>query len=362
MHASIACILLGGLGDVLLFSPVLLALRQALPAAPLTLFLEERSLPALALLSEVDQAIPLQVQGQPKWRLAWQLCQRLRQSHFDVVLSAGSSPMIAAMLALSGVRQRVGYDTGHWTRRLLTHRAPLDKQAYAGQMYVSLANAWLSDVLGQPEFSAPAIPSLQPPSPEIMHWAQAQLGETNGVPGWVLLHPGVSQVGLSKGIDKTWPAASWARLAQQLIEAGHPVALVGGPDDAQAVAAILDALPEAARTHPRFQNLYGQTPTFLHLAGLIHAARVLVAVDSSPMHLAVGLQTPVVAIFGPTNPKKLLPYASFCQAVTVADLLCRPCLWDVRQRNCDTPVCLEVPVSAVWEALGQVLQQPQLKT
>jgi ADP-heptose:LPS heptosyltransferase len=168
----------------------------------------------------------------------------------------------------------------------------------------------------------------------------------------ILLHPGVSQAGLKKGINKTWSASAWAELILQLSR-DHFVYLTGGPDDTEMVAAIEAALPSSLK---HFANLVGKTKSFAELATLMSLMDAIVCVDSAPLHLAVGLNKPTVALFGPTNEKKLTPPNSpFVKTVSVEGLSCRPCLWHNRKQNCDTSTCLTIEPKYVVKALEELL-------
>jgi ADP-heptose:LPS heptosyltransferase len=128
----------------------------------------------------------------------------------------------------------------------------------------------------------------------------------------VLVHPGTSKLALDKGIIKTWPPADWAALIDRLLVAGDTqVILAGGPDDETTIAEIVGALGASA-SHSLFYNAYGKTSSLRDLVALMQLSDALVCVDSAPMHLGVGLHKPMVALFGPTDPGKLLwPDARF---------------------------------------------------
>jgi ADP-heptose:LPS heptosyltransferase len=87
------------------------------------------------------------------------------------------------------------------------------------------------------------------------------------------------------------------------------------------------------------------------LGGFIQRAKVMVCVDSAPLHLGVGLGTNLVAIFGPTDEHKLLPPESPQIKVIQAGTHCRPCLWATRQTTCEALSCLkEIEVAQVYQA------------
>jgi ADP-heptose:LPS heptosyltransferase len=131
---------------------------------------------------------------------------------------------------------------------------------------------------------------------------------TNGGDRLVLIHPGVSQLSLAKGVVKTWGADNWCQLILKLAQQpGIRVAVAGGPDDAQVVADIFLALQaKDSNTQAAVANLMGVTSNIADLVALIALCDLLVCVDSAPMHLAVALNKPLVALFGPTDPNKLL--------------------------------------------------------
>lgn len=357
---KIAFINFGGIGDEILFSPVIEEVKKYLPQAHITVFLEDRSQSVRDILPHLDSVIPLEIQNQPKWKAFFQLWSLLRNKYFDVVISSGSNPMIPVLLWLSGIPIRVGFGTGKTSQKFLTvegYLAPKEKRiGYAADMYFTLANSFLTWLLKEKYTPmSPVLPHLKPISSSDLEWAQAKLN-TSASGQKILIHPGVSTISVQKNILKSWPAASWAQLIQQLAQEGHAVFLVGGPDDRETVESIRKQLPTDL---PNFTDLYGQTKNLKQLAALIQTADLLIGVDSSPMHIAVGYQKPTVALFGPTDEKKLLPSGDpRFQAVTASDLACRPCLWDVRDDSCDQPVCLDVPVESMLQAVHSILNRP----
>jgi putative inorganic carbon (HCO3(-)) transporter len=347
----------GGIGDEILFAPVIEAFRRALPHARTTLILEDRSQVVVDLLDGVDDFIALDIQGQSRSNSFFQLLKALRSQRFDLVISSGSNPFIPILLFLSGIPIRVGFGTGAISRYFLTVEAPLapkhDRKGYAAVMYFALAQSFLTWLFPN-DYTPPAhiLPHLKPPGLEELRWVKSIL-RPDDPHRKIVIHPGVSAVSVQKNILKSWSPKAWAELIYLLTSAGNQVFLAGGPDDKQAVEGIQQELPPDM---PHFTNLYGQTKSLKQLAALIMECDLLIGVDSSPMHIAVGYGKPVVALFGPTDEKKLLPlnHPRF-KAVTMPDLTCRPCLWDTRNECCDTPVCLDVPVALVLAAVESVL-------
>lgn len=355
----IALLNFGGIGDEILFSPVIHAVHQAHPEAELTLVLEQRSKSIIELLPQVRHFETINLDHQSRLGVFRQLLGILRRGRYDAVISSGSSPFIAVLLWASGIPVRVGFDSGKPTRMLLSKPAPLNRKAYAGQMYFTLAQTFL-EITGKPVPAlAEGLPRLNAPPEAIAH-ARSVLESLESSPpeSRIMIHPGVSRMSVQKNILKAWPIACWQALILSLAQR-YPqskIYLLGGPDDAEVIAA-LEGFRSTLSPELQLQivSLVGKTRSFQELAGLITLADVLVSVDSAPMHLAVGLNRNVVAIFAPTDPEKLVPKVPTVEVAAREDLACRPCLWDVRKVSCEAPVCLEVPVERVFNKVEALL-------
>lgn len=352
----------GGIGDVLLFSPVIAAIRAALPEAHLALFVEERSLVARELLAGVDSFHPLPTHRLNHRQLGWFLLNELGKRHLDAVLSTGTSPWLPFILTASGIPYRVGYERAGFGNRWLSRIAPLNRHAYAADMHFSLATAFLRGMGVTPpgEETLPRRPIIALPTAAEQEHAESLLQPSAGfgVPPKtrVLIHPGVSLASVNKGIFKGWTASQWVQLIL-LLSAQNQVVLAGGPDDTALLADIHAGLPGELRN---ITSLAGQTRSLRDLAAVMSRVDCVVCVDSSPLHLAVGLQRPTVALFGPTDERKLTPPKSpWVWVVTVPDLPCRPCLWDKRQTNCEASTCLQWDVGTVHKAVAEQLQISQ---
>ena len=134
-----------------------------------------------------------------------------------------------------------------------------------------------------------------------LDWAEAErerLGLDQG--GYVLIHGGSSQSSIEKGIEKTYPTAGWKAIVQefQTRQPEMPIVLVEGPDDADIVGSLVSVVSGLKVVQP---GDIGK------LAAMIAGASLMICTDSAPMHLAVSLQVYTVALFGPTDPAKLLP-------------------------------------------------------
>lgn len=337
----------GGIGDEILFFPVIQGLRETYPNSRITMLVEPRCAGIGAFNPAIDEVLTFDIKAKPGPAELMGLVGELRKRKFDLAISSGSSALVPILLWLTGARYRAGYGASR-TAPLLTYKAPLDKQQYAADMYYDLIREWVPSPNRLPQVAI---------APADRLWAKEFMAERGVQPGEpvVMLHPGCSRLSVLKGFIKSWDPQNWAELARRLAADGLRVLIAGGPDDAETLEAIraqMAASPELAGV----LDADGQTKGLGQLAALIEQASVLVAVDSAPMHLGVAVAKPTVAIFGPTDPRKLLPEGTVHQAVHVSGLDCRPCLWDRRQTTCEALTCLkDLSVDMVEQAVRRVL-------
>ena len=216
----------------------------------------------------------------------------MRDREYDIALALGQRRAVGFLLWLSGIPTRVGYGGGggEW---FLTNPVPLNQNQYAAVMYHDLLKGLDIDT-PSPELAV-SVPAKD------LEWSDGErkrLGIQNG--GYVIIHGGSSQLAQLKGIDKIYPVASWKAIVQdfQQKQPDLPIVLVKGPEDGDFVTALLKSTPKLKVTSP--SNI-GE------LVALIAGANLMLCTDSAPMHLAIAAQTYTLALFGPTDPGKLLP-------------------------------------------------------
>ncbi len=352
----------GGIGDEILFLPTLKEVKRLLPSCRISLILEPRSKSVKEVSNLVDEVLLFDIKKKPlKPGDYLELLNLTRSGKYDLVISSGSSPMVAMLLFASGIPVRIGYGTSALSRLLLTHPVPLNKEQYAGNMYHDLSGG-LARYLGQEESSQQKsrqaaviqIPEVyvQESSRERMKAAlaeeEAQLearlkdlssatatnadigtDTTSGAAAKakkrLLLHPGTSRLAVQKGIIKTWESKHWLDLIRKLLKLDNTeVILAGGPDDEEVMKDLQAELGEEAK---RIINFYGKTKSLADLAALIEMTDLFICVDSAPMHVAVGLNKKVVALFGPTEPAKLIPQTkNFCALTDASEQVVRSLL------------------------------------
>ena len=313
----------GGIGDEILFQPIISALRKSFPSAKITLCLEERSKAFVNLTNLLDNYFFANIKTKNKYLEMIKFYFKALTGRYDLVISTGANPLISVLLFFTGIKTRVGYGTSKFASKLLTHAVTLNKNQYAALMYFDL---------------------IRPVSNSSFEIPKIEVEELNKIPNSVLVHPGVSLISTSKNIIKTISAKKWSELIIKLLEEGKKVFLAGGPDDTKCINSIRDNIKNADLSN--FTDLFGKTKNIYDLAKLIKQAEVLICSDSAPMHIGVAVGTKTIAIFGPTDEKKLLPESDNFFAIT-NEINCRPCLWDKRQTTCEKLDCLDIDLTKI---------------
>lgn len=324
---NILLINFGGIGDEILFLPTIKCVKESYPNAKITLCLEPRSKSINDLTTLIDNLIYIDIKGKNKYFELFKLYFSALFGKFDLVVSSGANKLIPLLLFFTGIKTRIGYDSGKLSKKLLTKAMPLDQNQYAAKMYYDL----VKDICTI-EYSDP----------------QIELEETDKISNSVLVHPGVSQMSIRKNIIKNWDNINWAKLVEELVKKGKNVYLAGGPDDKECIELIRKYLKDINCTD--YTDLYGKTKNIVDLAKFIKATEVLVCSDSAPMHIGIATDTRTIAIFGPTDEKKLIPNSDKFTAVTTS-VECRPCLWDKRQTSCEEKKCLDLMISQITDII-----------
>jgi len=329
----------GGIGDEILFFPTIKTIKETYPNAKIYLALEKRSKSAKNLCAYIDKVICVNIKSKFKYLSIMKFLLKVWLKGFDVVFSSGSSKLVSLLLFLTGIKERYGFHSGTLSEKLLTKTIPLNKKQYAANMYHDLAKIVNPNAICEiPQIIDVEVPTVDSKKPII------------------LLHPGVSQMSIQKNIIKGWDVKRWAKLIDLLLESKqYTVFLAGGKDDEETIEQILLVLNATRTDYTDFKNMYGKTKSIKDFISLIKVSSLMVCVDSAPLHMAIGTNTPVVAIFGPTNEKVLVPQKDNIVVLTNKDIDCRPCLWDKRQTSCESKECLEIHTKDVFDAIESML-------
>ena len=344
----------GGIGDQILLLPSVKIFKEKFPDYQIDLVCEPRS----AIISELT-SLYRKVKTFDFKEVnpnIFNLRETLRARYYKYLILTGSSYKANLIAALSNAEIKIGFYKGIFSKLFLTAPVKLNTNQYAGNMFAELLIPVLPGIEKRIQISS-MIPEIKL-TPASIEWAKETLNpriKERYFAKKIFIHPGVSKLSIKKNILKSWSAKNWALLIEKLLENhDNTVILLGGKDDAETIAEIQKKLSFFAKPK-NFFDFSSFDLSIEKLAALISSSDLLVCVDSAPMHIAVALGKKLVAFFGPTDPKKLLPDDPRFLAVYVDNLECRPCLFDTREESCSKPVCLEVTPELMLNAIKKQL-------
>jgi lipopolysaccharide heptosyltransferase II len=273
------------LGDATMAVPLLRALRVARPDAEINLLAREAILPLLAGWQVADRLHPLPRRG-PFYFLRFLA---LRREYPDVWILFTNSLRGDLEAWLSRSPQRFGIVRPGRPRPLLTHAYHLPRSFDESHHHqLELWEHFLR------HFGLVAPLDRTP-------LAREEIPEDAGLPCIGLLP------GSENAPEKRWPVSHWLRLIASL--PGHRFVLFGTAGDRPVAGAIASGAISAGTPRDAIEDLAGRTD-LPALAGRLGACRLVVSNDSGGMHLANAVGTPVLALFGPTNPVRTAPVFS----------------------------------------------------
>ena len=272
------------IGDLILTTPAIAALRQNFTDAHITLAVSTECAELLPAIANVDRVL---IARRSLRDVA--MVSSVAGKKFDCCIDFTRNDRSAFLTLLSGARRRVA---SYRVREQSKTRARVYTDLVGirvRDMHTIDYNLALLEPLGVR--AAPSAPQL-----DIPRMALEKAGRLRHDwkirRSYVILHPG------SARREKLWNAERWAVVIDHFGENNESdLVLTSGPSvDEQAYTMEI-----AKRTRQRFVNLSGKTD-LLTLAALIGEAQLLVTVDSAPVHFAAASHTPQVILFGPTNP------------------------------------------------------------
>jgi predicted lipopolysaccharide heptosyltransferase III len=272
------------IGDLILTTPAIAALRERFPEAEVTIVVSSECADLLPAISGVDRVL---MARRNLSDLAAFLA--VAGNKFDYCIDFTRNDRSAFLAFLSGARKRV-----------VSYRVR-DQSKSRARLYTDFVNVRMRDLhtidynlsLLEPLGIGDVSSSLHLQLPQSAHEeADALRRNWNLRKPYIVLHPGSARQ------EKLWEAGRWARVIERF----------GREDDLDLILTSGASKHEQAHiaaikneTRQQMVDLSGKTD-LLTLAALIGGARLLATVDSAPMHLAAATHTPQVILFGPTNP------------------------------------------------------------
>jgi lipopolysaccharide heptosyltransferase II len=295
------------MGDVLMSTPAIAALRKALPKSRIAMCVGDWSRPAVANNPRLNRLIKSPVGGEESIPADYlRLARHVRRGNFGAALVLDRSPLLNLVPYLAGVPVRAGLDSDN--RGLaLTHPVvcPSEEARHEVQWYLDVVGA-----LGIPAPEEEAYLEFYPTEEERAQAdsALSESGAEESEAGYVAIHVGGGANPGMKLLSKRWQPQRWARIADWLAETYEPtILLMGGPskEDHQAARALQEALFPATR--PFVVDLVGKL-SWGAMGALIERCALFLGHDTGAMHLATAVRTPVVAVFGPSDPARYGPW------------------------------------------------------
>ncbi|MER3430517.1 MAG: hypothetical protein C4324_05645 [Blastocatellia bacterium] len=333
---------LRSIGDSVLATPSLAALRRNLPNARIDILLEDWVAPLLVGLDEVNNVIP--VGKSIASRLA--VAKRIRAAGYDLVFDLHGGPTAAFFTLASGARQRIGYRHYRFPRvyTICPENAatiwPVERLHSAEQQLALIAAAGLR-VSHRPRsrlvVTEEAIASVEKKIPVFKEVL------ANPEKRFALLHPAAT-------FDtKRWPPENFARVAEYLAMNKIDSVAIAAEGESEILRQISSLQASGLTTAA---NL-----TLPEITALASRAAIFIGNDSGIAHIAAAVGSPCVVVFGSSNRDNWRPWTDAPSEIVFSYFECQPCP-GYRCEKFESPRCiLSVTPESVIAAIERVLER-----
>ena len=349
------------IGDCLLTTPMLRALKRRYPRAKLCVAVPASNVDLLVTNPHVDEIVP-----RPKtssWAAKFRFASDVRAGNYDLIISLQEKSTFYAwatwFAALFCGRRTVtvGLENRR-TQRFYHHSIPVRLQ-HEVYKYLDIAEA-----LGCPRERNPVLELVPTEAAQARVESFLHRHGFESDTRFIAVNPGGTKD------EKRWPVERFAEVGDRLSEKFNlPVIVLGGPGDRDRAHTIADRMSRPASVAAGWASL-------ADTAALLERCELLVTGDTGPMHMAVALAVPVVSIFGPTNPVKFAPFTKK-RAILRHDEPCEECRemppGKLRRKTTSTmkndpklaqvqlPCLHTVTVDEVVEAAGNLYTAPPIR-
>lgn len=330
---NILTIKLRYLGDVLLATPTWQALKAAYPRAKLTAIVNRGTEDILLSNPHVDEVLSLERGSLVQ---QYRFIASIRRRGFDTVVDLTDGDRAALLTWMSGARVRIGFNAEHrWTGRCYTRVITSDAGAHRIERDLSALAPLAIPVIDR-------IPRMW--LTEEDDAAADDLLRRVGVQSdrrWVVIQPG------ARYWFKAWPPERFAELADRVADRyGCQVLVAGTPQEAALAQTVV------AQAKHRLISIAGLSRVRT-LAALLKRSALFVGNDTGAMHIAAAVGTPVVGLFGPSNPLEWGPRGGPAEVI-YKGLDCRECFHPTCRRGEQNCMKL-ISVSEVMSAAERLL-------
>jgi len=333
---NILVIKIGALGDVILSIPSIRAIRKKYPEAKIYCLVGKESRPILQRCPYLNGIIIYDYKEKDKGIFGpINIIKELRKYYFDMVIDLQNNRKSHLISFSTMSSSRYGYNNRKFSF-LLNHKVEPTKEDTPPieHQFRTLG------LLG----IAKEDTSLELwPSEEDEEYIRILL-ESEWVSGKEKII-GINLGASKRWLTKCWPLENFARLSDRLSKENIRVIITGAQDDLGAASKIQKMATS------KLLNFAGKT-SIMQLAALIRKCSVFISADSAPLHVAAAMNTPIVALFGPTSPQRHMPPAK--KAVVVkANVICSPCY----KPKCQKMDCMnQISVDEVYMAVKKLIK------
>jgi len=321
----------GAIGDFLHTLPALAQLRKQFPAALVTVVISSGQEALIEGTAIADEIIVFDKSALKKqFRAFFDLALRLRQEHYDLFVDLQPSLRSRFLRMMAGARHSLVYRKQKWVRKG-------GRRLHAVENFLET----LAPLGVTPEDTEIRLP-LRPEAQDVAEAFLSRVGASGSRP----------IIALNCSVGAARPARNWSpvrftELANRLIkELGATVVFVGGREDRSLVQSVMAKMKETA------QSAAGEL-SLPETAALLARCRCLVSSDTGPLHLSTAVGTPVVGLFGSTDPRRTGPVGRG-HSVLTASLSCIPC----EEKACPagTRACMDaITVDSVVATVRDIL-------
>ena len=340
-------------GDVLLTSPVFSVLKNHAPHLEIDALVYQDTIEMLALHPAISQVHGID----RKWKSSgllvqtaaeWRLLSALRDRSYDLLIHLTDHPRGAWIKRLCRIPYAVARrlpDRGYLWRTSFSHLYPFPRNNPRHAVELNLdALRRIGIYPDELERKLVLATGVEADTSIKRLLAQHDLKDRN----YIHLHP------TSRWLFKCWPVGKMTRLIEALQARGHAIVVTTAPDqrERRMLQDILQPLQQPV------VDLSGQL-SLKQLAALTARARCFIGVDSAPMHIAAAMQTPVVALFGPSGETEWGPW-SVPHRIVTSNHSCRPCGNDGCGGGKVSECLSSIPEQQVLNAMQELLQAQDL--
>ncbi len=343
---SILIIKMRYIGDTVLVTPLLRALKQAMPRTTLHLLVNRQTVDIVKGDPDIGSLVAFDYdRAKRDVPYFFKFLLRIRRLGCDMVMDLTRNDRSALFTFISGAAVRIGYEgTSFLQQKAYTHRLPYR----FGRIHTVDHHLDMATALGLPATDVhPHLPVSEPDTRLIR-----QMLAANGIQSKrpiVLIHPG------ARRWYKSWPMERFSRTADTLMTR-YPVQVVlsGGQEDRETCKII------ASRMKERVIDLCGKVSLVL-LTALIRESILLIGNDSAPIHIATAVNTPVIALFGPTRWEDWQPRRPHDKTLGIT-FPCRPCGHSRPDCPLGEGYCMsEITEAMVWRAIDEQFERMRIE-